>query len=147
MTTNTSIQLFVSKVLPERTVYSKERNMFLANAYTSAAGNTYFQGIRLNDRIKIKYDLGQGYAYLFLNGIHIYGFDGDKERLLNARFYHCQGYYESFAKNECISMIKEYMQTQLKLSGVTMNERDINEFSNTLVASALTMNPNRILTA
>ena len=58
MATNNSLQLFVSKVLPARTTYSKERNMFLANAYTSAAGNTYFQGIRLSERIKIKYDFG-----------------------------------------------------------------------------------------
>ena len=147
MATNNSLQLFVSKVLPARTTYSKERNMFLANAYTSAAGNTYFQGIRLSERIKIKYDFGQGYCYLFLNGIHIYGFDGEKERLLNSRLYHCQGFCESFTKSECISMIKEYMCSHLKLAGASVNNQDIESFSNALVSDTFAMNPNRVLTA
>lgn len=62
--------------------YCAAKNIYLSSGYTSAAGNTYFQGLRLSDRIIINYDFGQGYAYLFLNGIRIYGFNGREKNLL-----------------------------------------------------------------
>lgn len=55
--------------------YNAKRNIFLTNGFTSAAGNTNYQGIRVSDRIAVKYSLGDGYCYTFLNGIQVYGYD------------------------------------------------------------------------
>ena len=53
----------VEKALPamsgSQVTYCQRSNIFLSSGYTSAAGNTYFQGIRLSDRIIINYDLSE----------------------------------------------------------------------------------------
>ena len=49
--------------------YSSVANAFLSKGYTSTAGNTYFNSIRVAEGILIKEDVGQGYAHTFLNGI------------------------------------------------------------------------------
>ena len=52
--------------------YSEVANAFLSTGYTSSAGNTYFNSIRVAEGILIKEDIGNGYKYAFLNGIKIY---------------------------------------------------------------------------
>ena len=71
----TSLIRVVESALPalsgSSVTYNAQNNIYLTNGYTSAAGNTYFQGIRLSDRIIVKYDIGQGYAHTFLNGVQV----------------------------------------------------------------------------
>lgn len=117
--------------------YCAAKNIYLSSGYTSAAGNTYFQGLRLSDRIIINYDFGQGYAYLFLNGIRIYGFNGREKKLIASRSYYSQCHSEQFAKRECISMIKEYMQGQVKLLNTPVNINQMEDFSEKLVIETL----------
>ena len=103
----------VEKALPamsgSQVTYNSQNNIFLSSGYTSAAGNTYYQGIRLSDRIIINYDFGQGYAHLFLNGIRIYGYDGNQKQLISSRSYYSQCFSEQYAKSECQNMVKEYL--------------------------------------
>lgn len=117
--------------------YNAAKNIYVSSGYTSSAGNTYFQGLRLSERLIINYDFGQGYAYLFLNGIKIYGFNGSKQKLIASRSYSNQGYNEQFAKRECISMIQEYMQGQMKMLNASINENQIYDFSEKLVLETL----------
>lgn len=49
--------------------YNASKNIILTQGYTSKAGNTYFEGVRFSERIIITHQLGQGYCYLFLNGL------------------------------------------------------------------------------
>ena len=78
---NTSLATLVNQTLPavsnSSVTYNADRNMFLTAGYTSAAGNTYFQGIHLSNRLAIVFDIGVGYAYTFLNGMKLYCFDHD----------------------------------------------------------------------
>ena len=62
--------------------YNADKNIFVTSGYTSTAGNTYYKTYRLSDRLCISCSLGQGYAYLFLNGLSIYGWYGHQSRLL-----------------------------------------------------------------
>ena len=52
---NTSLSNLVSQALPALSgssiTYNAERNMLMTQGYTSAAGNTYFQGIQLSERL------------------------------------------------------------------------------------------------
>ena len=65
----TPLTSLVSQALPavsgSSITYNPDRNIFLTTGYTSAAGNTYFQGIHLSNRLAIVYDIGVGYAYTF----------------------------------------------------------------------------------
>ncbi|NYI49038.1 hypothetical protein [Macellibacteroides fermentans] len=142
-----NLTILVETALPalsgSAVTYNAAKNIYLSSGYTSAAGNTYFQGIRLSDRIIINYDFGQGYAYLFLNGIRIYGFDGRDKKLIASRSYCCKGHSEQFAKSECISMIQEYMKGQIKMLNASITESQIQDFSEKLIVD--TLNNKKIL--
>ena len=126
--------------------YNSRNNIFLSSGYTRAAGNTYFQGLRLSDRIIINYDFGQGYAYLFLNGIRIYGYDGNQKQLISSRSYYSQCFSEQYAKAECQSMVKEYLKGQMRLMGNTyINEAQLTEFASQIVGEALRNNPQKFI--
>ena len=140
----------VERALPamsgSQVTYNSRNNIFLSSGYTSAAGNTYFQGLRLSDRIIINYDFGQGYAYLFLNGIRIYGYDGNQKQLISSRSYYSQCFSEQYAKAECQCMVKEYLKGQMRLMGNTyINEAQLTEFASQVVGEALRNNPQRFI--
>jgi hypothetical protein len=61
--------------------YSEVANAFLTSGYTSSAGNTYFNSVRVAEGILIKEDIGVGYARTFLNGLKIYSI---KDKMLIA---------------------------------------------------------------
>lgn len=67
MGSTTSLQLIASKALPAlsgaNVIYNAAKNIFLAGAYTSAAGNTYYKAIRFSDRLVVYYDIGEGYCH------------------------------------------------------------------------------------
>lgn len=113
--------------------YCKEHNIFLSKGYTSAAGNTYFQGLRLSDRLVVMYEFGQGWAHLFLNGIRLYCFDGKEKKLISHRCYSCQYFNEAFARKECIGMLKNFICTQARMMGATVTPLLLAEFSESMI--------------
>lgn len=117
--------------------YSKANNMFLADGYTSASGNTYFQGIRLSDRIIISYLLGQGYAYTFLNGIRIYGFDGRDKKLVASRDFSCNVFSEQGAQACCVMMIEQYLKNSAMMMNCQSDESELHGLATLLVQSAV----------
>ncbi|MCQ7926304.1 hypothetical protein NP234_24265, partial [Salmonella enterica] len=80
-TTNSIITL-TSKALPALSgsslTYNEKHNVYLTVGYTSAAGNTYYKALRVSERLGVYYDLGEGYAHTFLNGITLFCWDGRK---------------------------------------------------------------------
>lgn len=117
--------------------YNEKHNIYLSNGYTSAAGNTYFQGIRLSDRLIVKYDFGQGYAYLFLNGIRLYCHDGYDTKLISSRGYYRQGWNESFARHECLDMLKDYLLSQTRMLRQSVPQSQIEDFAAAMVKSVM----------
>lgn len=113
--------------------YCKEHNIFLSKGYTSAAGNTYFQGLRLSDRLVVIYEFGQGWAHLFLNGIRLYCFDGKDKKLISHRGYSCQYFSEAFARKECIGMLKTFICSQAKMMGASVQTLQLAEFSESMI--------------
>jgi hypothetical protein len=69
--------------------YSAKTGSFLTQGFTSVAGNTYFNSIRISSNLVIQEDVGQGYARTFLNGLHIFTKEGS---LLAEARYHCEFY-------------------------------------------------------
>jgi hypothetical protein len=104
MGTNT-IQIFQKAGLSKsgEYKYSEVANAFLSNGFTSTAGNTYFNSIRLIEGIIIKEDVGHGYARTFLNGIRIYSIN-DKA-IISERSYHCKFYSPKIVLLEVQDMI------------------------------------------
>lgn len=133
---NTSLALVAVKALPalsgESLTYNAAKNVFLSQGYTSAAGNTYYRAIRLSNRLMVYYDLGQGYAYTFLNGIKLYCFDGQKANLIAQKYWGGCDYRifdEQFAKEQSILMLSNFLAGQLKAQGAQVSKQEIFSFA------------------
>ena len=138
--TNTALQTIVAKNLPalsgESIAYNAAKNIFLTQGYTSAAGNMYYKAIRLSNRLIVYYDLGQGYAYTFLNGIKLYCFDGQKTNLIAQKYWGSCDYRvfnEQFAKEQSILMLSSFLAGQLKAQGAQVSNQEIFSFAYNMI--------------
>ena len=137
---NTALQTIVAKNLPtlsgESLTYNAAKNVFLTTGYTSAAGNMYYRAIRLSDRLAVYYDLGQGYAYTFLNGIKLFCWDGNQAKLIAQKYWGGCDYRvfnEQFAKEQSILMLKDYLAAQLKAQGAYVSDQEMLAFSRGMI--------------
>ena len=134
--TNTALQLIAAKALPalsgESLTYNAAKNVYLTLGYTSAAGNMYYQAVRFSNRLAVYYDIGQGYARTFLNGIKLFCWDGQKAQLIAQKYWggsDWRDFSEYFAKEQSILMLKDFMTSQMKLQGVHVSEQELLTFS------------------
>lgn len=137
---NTALQAIATKALPalssEQVTYNASKNVFLSQGYTSAAGNMYYRAIRLSDRLAVYYDLGQGYAYTFLNGIKLFCWDGNQAKLIAQKYwggYDYRIFSEQFAKEQSILMLKDYLAGQLKAQGANVSDQEMLTFSRGMI--------------
>lgn len=137
---NTALQNIVAKNLPalsgESLTYNAAKNVFLTTGYTSAAGNMYYRAIRISDRLAVYYDLGQGYAYTFLNGIKLFCWDGNQAKLIAQKYWGGCDYRvfnEQFAKEQSILMLKDYLSAQLKAQGAYVSDQEMLAFSRGMI--------------
>lgn len=113
--------------------YNRGSNMLQTQGYTSAAGNTYYQGILVSDRIVVNYNLSQGYLYLFLNGIRVYGYNGREKRLIGSRSYYCCCFNKQYAMRETIGIICDYMKSQIRQMNAHCDDEQVLQFATRLV--------------
>lgn len=137
---NTALQNIVAKNLPalsgESLTYNAAKNVFLTTGYTSAAGNMYYRAIQISDRLAVYYDLGQGYAYTFLNGIKLFCWDGNQAKLIAQKYWGGCDYRvfnEQFAKEQSILMLKDYLGAQLKAQGSYVSDQEMLAFSRGMI--------------
>jgi hypothetical protein len=136
----TSIISVVEKALPALSgsslTYNPEKNLYLTMGYTSAAGNTYYKAIRFSNRLAIYFNIGEGYAHTFLNGITMFAWDGQKANIIAQKYWggcDWRCFNEQFAKEECVKMLKEYLNGQAKAMGYTIDESQLLSFSRSMV--------------
>ena len=114
--------------------YNSDKNIFVTSGYTSTVGNAYYKKYRLSDRLCISCSLGQGYAYLFLNGLSIYGWDGHQSRLLGNWTSPCTTFFsDTKVKDVALGLVKDYLASQAKLSGSSIPDSQLLEFSKGLI--------------
>ena len=140
MTTNSTMTAIAAKALPalsgDNLVYNAKHNVYLTQGYTSAAGNTYFKAIRGNNRLLMYFDIGQGYAYTFLNGITLYAWDGNRAKVIGQRRWggsNWVAYSDAFAREQCIGMLKDYLAGQARLLNGQISDSQLREFSRNMV--------------
>lgn len=138
--TNTALQTIATKALPalsgEQVTYNAAKNVFLSQGYTSAASNMYYKAIRLSNRLVVYYDLGQGYAHTFLNGIKLFAFDGPKATLIAQKYWGGCDYRifnEQFAKEQSILMLSSFLIGQLKAQGAQVSNQEIFSFAYNMI--------------
>ena len=138
--TNTALQLIAAKALPalsgESITYNAAKNVYLTLGYTSAAGNMYYQAVRFSNRLAVYYDIGQGYARTFLNGIKLFCWDGQKAQLIAQKYWggsDWRDFSEYFAKEQSILMLKGFLEGQLKLQGANVSDQELASFARGMV--------------
>ena len=137
---NTALQTIVAKNLPalssESLTYNAAQNVYLTLGYTSAAGNMYYKAIRVSDRLAVYYDLGQGYAHTFLNGIKLFCWDGQKAKVIAQKNWGGYDYIifnEQFAKEQSILMLTNFLSGQLKIQGAHVSNQDVLSFARNMI--------------
>ena len=120
--------------LGNNVTYNQAANMFLSAGYTSAAGNTYQQGLRLSKYLAVDFSIGHGYYYTFLNGIRLYVWDGNKPKLVEQKFFSCYVWSEAAAKSEVVGMLKDYLRSSCRMLGLgNPTDSQLQQLSETLV--------------
>ena len=142
----TALTRLAAKALPalsgSSVTYNAEKNVYLTLGYTSPAGNTYFKAVRFSDRLAVYYDIGEGYAYTFLNGITLFAWDGQKAVIIGKKMWGGCGnwvcFSEKFAMEQTIKMLKNYLEGQAKAIGQTVSEATLLSFSRQMVEDVKT---------
>lgn len=137
----TALTRLVAKALPALSsasvIYNYEKNVYLTPGYTSAAGNTNFKAVRFSDRLAVHYDIGEGYAYTFLNGITLFAWDGNQAVIIGKKMWGGCGnwvcFSERFAMEQTVQMLKNYLEGQAKAIGQCVSEQQLLSFSRQMV--------------
>jgi len=109
--------------------YNKVSNMLHSLGYTSAAGNTYWQGVRASDRILIVADMGQGYAHTFLNGIRVFATNGHGIRLIGTASYSCL-FYSSATMRDCtMRVIANFLKGEAKMAHAYVSDSEVSRMA------------------
>jgi hypothetical protein len=133
---STQLTQLVKQALPELratgVTYNAERDIYLTTGYTSQAGNTYFQGIRLSDRVLITYSIGVGYCHTFLNEVSLYGFDGTNTVLIGS-WTPLPGEYEIYtdyqAQQIATQLLFKYLKSQAQMNGNYISDSELQSFA------------------
>lgn len=138
--TNITLHHIATKSLPalsgEQLTYNAAKNVYLTLGYTSAAGNMYYKAIRVSNRLAVYYELGQGYAHTFLNGIKLFCWDGQKAKVIAQKSWGGNDYRifnEQFAKEQSILMLKSFLAGQLKIQGAHVSDQDVLSFARNMI--------------
>ncbi len=134
---NNALVTAVRSALPalgNNITYNQVAKMFLTPGYTSAAGNTYQEGLRLSKYLAVNFSIGHGYCHSFLNCIRLYIWDGQKPKLVKERFFSCFFWNEEAARAETAEMLKEYLASSCRLLGLgNPTDSELTRLSETLV--------------
>lgn len=132
-----SLVLAAKSALPslgDNVTYNQAANMFLSAGYTSAAGNTYQQGLRLSKHLAVNFSIGHGYCYTFLNGVRLYIWDGNRPKLVGQKLFSCYVWNEAAAGKEAVELLVDYLRSSCRMLGLgNPTDSQLRQLSETLV--------------
>lgn len=123
--------------------YDEVDRMFQTPSYVTDRA-AYYQGARISDKIAVVFNLADGYFYRFLNGVKIYGGDGQGHTKLLAAmsFPMYQGAYwsESTGRQVAESLLTSYIQDQCVVLGIPRpSQEQARQVASAMVGETLLM--------
>jgi len=122
--------------------YCEFDNMFHTPSYVTDRAS-YYQGARLSDKIAVVFNLADGYYHRFLNGVKIYGSDGNgKTKLLVEKIYPMyEGLYwsESTGMQEAKNLLSNYILNQFYVMGQRLSYDQASYAASLLVGETVSM--------
>jgi hypothetical protein len=123
---------------PASITYSTPMNAFVGQGYTSMAGNPYFNAMRFADGILIKEDVGEGYAYTFLNVLKIY--DLHTKKLLCEESFNCHYYSKDTVKSDVKRMLTNLIIKAAQQENRYLSESDVRNRISQIIEKAFSNN-------
>ena len=123
--------------------YDEVDRMFQTPSYVTDRA-AYYLGARISDKIAVVFNLADGYFYRFLNGVKIYGGDGQGHTKLLAEmsFPMYQGAYwsESAGRQVAESLLTSYIQDQCVVLGIPRpSQEQARQVASAMVGETLLM--------
>lgn len=116
-------------------IWDENQHMFITDQYTSAAGNTYYLGVRVSDRFVTILHIGLYHNWTYINDIEVYAFDGEN-RLLIGKTTVDQFYNEDLVRESTELLLKNYLAGQMKLNGSKVDDKQLAEQAKSLVKTS-----------
>ena len=95
------------------------------------------RAVRFSDCLAVHYDIGQGYAYTFLNGITLSAWDGNQAVIIGKKMWGGYGnwicFSECFAMEQTVQILKNYFEGQAKVIGQCVSDQQLLSFSRQMV--------------
>jgi hypothetical protein len=98
--------------------------MFITDQYTSAAGNTYYLGVRFTDRFVTILHIGLYHNWTYINEVEVYAFDEHERRLIGKTCID-QYYNEELVRSTTENLLQDYIEGQIQLNGSTVNHEQL----------------------
>ena len=130
--------MFVSSSGNSSISYNSNLNAFIGNAYTSVAGNTYFDALKLSDEIAIKADIGIGHTHSFLNGITI--MSTKSRKILAHKQFHCYTHSNSKEQHQARQLLIEALEETARCNGYVVGRMQIEMAANTIIDKVYNVN-------
>lgn len=122
---------FLDSILPiypnprvKTPIWNESQHMFITDQYTSAAGNTYYLGVRFSDRFVTILHIGLYHNWTYINEVEVYAFD-EQERTLIGKTTIDQFYNEELVRSTTEKLLLNYIEGQMKLNGSTFNHEQL----------------------
>lgn len=105
-------------------IWNESQHMFITDQYTSAAGNTYYLGVRFSDRFVTILHIGLYHNWTYINEVEVYVFDYQEPQLVGkTKIDHF--YDENRIRATTEDLLSSYIKSQMKLNGTSVDERQI----------------------
>ena len=120
---------FLDSVLPtfgntkdNTPIYDEAQKMFISSPYTSAAGHSYYKGLRFTDRIVMIEKIGTYYNWTYIDGVELYAFNGTEKVLIAKKQFEKEFYNMEQIKREVKQMLFDYFRSQILLKNENASE-------------------------
>ena len=107
-------------------IWNESQHMFITEQHTSAAGNTYYLGVRFSDRFVTILHIGLFHNWTYINDVEVYAFD-DQDRKLIGKTTLDQFYNEDLIRSTTEGLLKDYIEGQMKLNGYSIDQKQLND--------------------
>lgn len=117
-------------------VWNESMKMFIINEYESAAGNRYYSGVRISDRMVVVEHVGMYHSFTYIDGIDIFMFDGEELKLIVQEKYDKQFYNVDFIRDRSQMALHNYARSQAAMIGTTVPDDVLEQEVNMIIANS-----------
>ena len=122
---------FIDSILPpigkprvKTPIWNESQHMFITDQYTSAAGNTYYLGVRFSDRFVTILHIGLYHNWTYINEVEVYAFDEHERRLIGKTTID-QYYNEDIVRSTTENLLQNYIEGQMRLNGSSIDHEKL----------------------